>query len=936
MPLPYLDKLKAIISDEPGDPPSRQASLVEGATDLIEEIVRRTIFDAVEPAGWSVDAAWEVLCPVALGSFGRRDMTVYSDVDLMFLLDPGRVEDDEVLELIDRSLYGLWDLGFTVGHAVRTPDQALTLAAEDPKVLTSLLEARALPSKAETQPAEAGRLAQLVERVDAYLARPEVASAFIEAKLQEARERRARYGDTVYLLEPNVKEGRGGLRDLHTAWWIARARWRVPPDELLLLGVLSGVEERSIERAYEFLLRVRAEMHMADGRRNDALRFDLQEHLAESLGFGTDHDHTPHRRRTTERFMRAYYFHAGQITLFSRLLIERATSHRRRPAIRSRAAPGGFKTWNDTLTVAHRDQFSRDPAALVRIFRVAQDEAMEIYSYTKDLVRASRRLMDAGFRRRADVVEEFLAIIEDPKADGEILSEMHDLGVLKGMIPEFARVTARWQHSLYHVYTVDVHSIRVLRNLKQLRTGRFADSQPDLTRWMADVERSNVLYLGGLLHDVGKGWPNDDHSIRGERVARAVGARLEAAGIDAWTSEDTRDLAWLVRDHLLMSDLAQRRDVTDPELIAEFAAACGTLERLRMLYILTFADMLGTSPKVWTTWKGTLLGQLYRGTARLLTEQEPAAPEDRERLRRRLTRELQVEAAARPDLAVSPDEVEEFVSLAPSRYLLGFNPRRMVRHVEMWRSVSRLGGLAVHTSHLRREGTTRLTVVGPDQPGHLALLAGTLAANGLQIASAQGFSVSRASVPQIVIPENDTGAESGTYELISADDEQLAGRLLVDVVYATDEQGRLCDDNRRWAQFRRDLEDVMLNGADLNELFDARRPAPTITPRARPVVDIEVRVENEETAAETVIDVFGPDGLGALYRIAQALADEGLEIQLAKISTQGDRIADAFYVVDSETQAKIEDPQRQTSIRRAINAAFAVIGDRPRSLAQIV
>jgi [protein-PII] uridylyltransferase len=263
----------------------------------------------------------------------------------------------------------------------------------------------------------------------------------------------------------------------------------------------------------------------------------------------------------------------------------------------------------------------------------------------------------------------------------------------------------------------------------------------------------------------------------------------------------------------------------------------------------------------------------------------------------------------------------------------------MVRHVEMWRDVSRFGGLAVHTSHLHRERTTRLTVVCPDRPGLLALLSGTLAANGLQILSAQGFSISAAPVgrePGAAPPRMRPLAESGTHDLVGSAPHRTEERLVVDVLYVTDELGQLCEDLGRWSRFRRDLEGVIFQGDDVAELFERRRPAPGIAPRARPDVGVEVHFSNEDSPTETVIDVFGPDGLGALYRIADALARSGLEINLAKISTQGDRVADGFYVVDAATDEKITDPGRQQAIRDAIREAFLTIGDRPRALTQIV
>lgn len=938
-----LESAWAAFSTPEGDRP------LSAATELVEHFVRRAIAEAGAREGMSEAETWAAVCPLAMGSFGRRDMTPYSDVDVMFLLDAPAEPEGSLRRVIDGALYTLWDLGFTVGHAVRTTDDALNLAIEEPTILSSLLEARWLAPEASRIEASGGageppsdpRAEALIEAVDELLGNTEVSARFIESKLAESEARRSRLGGTVFLLEPNVKDGQGGLRDLHTAWWIARARWRVRPDELLLMGILSAAEERAMERAYEFLVRVRTEMHLLARRRTDSLRFDLQEQLGERLGFRRGGPKDDARRSATERFMRAYYFNARQTMRLSQLLIERATSHERRPSVRSRPAPGGFKTWNETLTVAHREQFSKDPAALVRIFRVAQDEAMEIYSYTKELIRESRRLMDGGFRRRPDVVDEFLAVIEDPKGDGHVVSEMHDCGVLSGVIPEFARVTARWQHSLYHVYTVDVHSIRVFRNLKALRRGDFADRQPDLTRWVAELSRPAVLYLAGLLHDVGKGWARGDHSERGERVARAVGARFEAAQTLEWTDRDTRDLAWLVREHLTMSDISQRRDVDDPDLVREFASNCGNLERLRMLYILTFADMLGTSPKVWTSWKGSLLHQLYRGASAALTTGDLPSTEDHLRLRRiRLADEIVDEARQRPDLAVDKADAQAFTELAPPRYLLGFTPRRMVRHVAMWRDVSRFGGLAVHTSHLHRERVTRLTVVCPDRPGLLALLSGTLAANGLQIWSAQGFSVTAApSTPSNVAsapPASPALAEIGTHDLVGTSPHRTEDKLVVDVLYVTDEQGSPCEDPERWTRFRRDLEAVMFGERDVDELFEQRRPAPGIAPRARPDVRVEVVFSNDESPTETILDVFGPDGLGALYRIATALARAGLEINLAKISTQGDRVADGFYVVDARSQEKIVDPGRQRGIRDAVREAFEAIGDRPRALTQIV
>jgi len=351
---------------------------------------------------------------------------------------------------------------------------------------------------------------------------------------------------------------------------------------------------------------------------------------------------------------------------------------------------------------------------------------------------------------------------------------------------------------------------------------------------------------------------------------------------------------------------------------------------------------MGTSPKVWTSWKASLLQRLYRGAAAALTTGDlPTTEAHLASRRRRLADEIAAEARERPELTVAASDAARFTQLAPPRYLLGFSPRRMVRHVQMWRDVSRFGGLAVHTSHLYREKVTRLTVVCPNRPGLLALLSGTLAANGLQIWSAQGFSISAAPREEARGRAEDESRSLApdrpeTHQLVGSAPHRTEERLVVDVLYVTDEQGGICEDAQRWTQARRDLEQVIFGGQDVDELFQQRRPAPSIVLPSRPDVGVEVHFSNDESPTETIIDVFGPDGLGALYRIAAALSNEGLEINLAKVSTQGDRVADGFYVVDAQSRQQIADPDRQRRVRLAIRSAFDLIGDRPRALSQIV
>lgn len=956
-----------------GLPPTRGVEVVVAATDLVDEIAQRLAAEALavveRHAGVQGRQQAEAVAIVPVGGYGRRELCPRSDIDLLFLLARSRPS-EQVAQYVNAILYGLWDLGFEVGHAVRTVDECVQIAQTDQAVKTGLLDARLLLGP--PGPPEAVREAtfrDLMQAIERDLLSGKGAAELIEQKIEEAARRRERFGNSIYLLEPNVKASEGGLRELHTALWIARARWRATGiRDLLRFGVLSPREGRALERAYGFLLRVRTELHHLAGRRQDSLSFEYQELIAKTLGYlrGDAGDHDK-RKHAVERFMRKYYFHARQIRVLGQLIVERATSNPQAHPVHTARAPRGFKVWGGTLTVAERDQFDRDPAALVRIFRVAQEESLEVYSYTKDLIHGSAHLIDARVRRQAEPVRDFLAILEDPKADGSVLATMHDLGVLRRLIPEVGRVTARWQHSLYHVYTVDVHSLFVVKNLKLLRSGAFSREQPELTRLIAELPRPNVLYMAGFLHDIGKGWPKADHSQKGAAIAQIVGRRFEQAKDPNWTEEDTADVVWLVREHLTMSDISQRRDVSDHDLIEEFAGNCATVERLTMLYILTFADMKGTSPKVWSDWKGMLLREVFEITRAVLSTPDRAAVAsgaDHVEARRRQIREEILRELGDRQLRIEPAVVQAFIGAMTPRYMLSIPVRRMLRHVEMWREVSLRGGLAQHVRQLRREGTTKLTIVCPDRPGLLALLAGTLAANRLQILSAQIFSMDPMSpatldggpggaesagarpavqpggAPGVLgpgVPGLDPGGparpgddERLAYDLIPSLPSRRAAlaegapreRVAVDLMFLKDENGELCDDPERWARVRRDLEAIMLGGGDVGALLDQRVKGSTLKQRMRPAVKTEIVIANDVSKTETVIDVFCLDRLGVLYTIARALADAGLSISVAKISTQGDRVADGFYVTDVATGRKVEGKERLEEIRSRVRAAI--------------
>jgi [protein-PII] uridylyltransferase len=881
--------------------------LVERTTALADEIVATLVMEASEGKSLSDHAI------VALGGYGRAELCPHSDVDLLFLVEDA--DDPAVHEWVNAVLYGLWDLSFEVGHAVRTGEDTLALAKRDQSVLTALLDARPIRIGDGGDDARVAMFRELMEALERDLFAEHRSNDLVAAKLEEAAKRRERFGNTIYLLEPNVKESEGGIRELHTAMWIAHARWRARSlRDLLHVGVLSSREIRAIERAYGFLLRVRSELHLAASRRQDILGFQHQETVARRLGYVSGSE----KKAGIERFMRAYYFHARQLRIQSQSIVERATSHNVKRA-KTRPAPGGFELWQEMLTVAKRSRFDDDPPALIEIFEIAQRESLVIYSYTKDLIATSKNLIDSSVRRSPRAVASFLSLLEDPKADGSVLDLMHDLGVLGRLIPEVRRMTARWQHSLYHVYTVDVHSIAVVKNLKRLRAGGFAESEPELSRLADGLLRPAVVYMAALLHDIGKGWRSGDHSERGAAVARRVGHRFEAAKLGQWTREDTEDLEWLVRRHLEMSTTSQRRDVSDRALLEAFAADVRTVERLEMLYLLTFADMKGTSPKVWTDWKSSLLSQLYHEVRIVLedrTRGSELSVEEHEHARRvRLEEELRAVKGSVPAQVVS-----EFVRLMPARYMMTFRGPKMARHMRMWLDVSTHGGFAVRVSHKRRDDATELTIVCPDRPGLLSVLAGTLTANRMQILSAQIFSVDLLAVGSRVVLEDEGPPD---YDLVGVGVVPRKTQAALDVLNVKDAGGTITDDPMRWEQVRQDLERVISAEKNVEELLETRARGSTLHRKHKPEVSTKMVITNDASRTETVIDVFCQDHLGALYTITNALADQGLTISLAKISTEGDRVADGFYVTEASTGRKV-DPSRFDAIRDAVTRAIAL------------
>ena len=803
-------------------------------------------------------------CLVALGGYGRRELAPHSDLDLLLLRGP-RASEKSVAPLAEELHTLLWDLGLAVGWSVRTAAETARAAEEDHTVRTALLDCRHLAG----DPHLYARLAE--DALRDLLSRR--ADAFIADKAKELAARRQKYGDSIYVLEPNLKEGEGGLRDLQAALWIAQARFRARGlRELLQHSVLPRSEVDVLTAARDFLLRIRNHLHYLRGRKEDRLTFDLQEEVAAHLGYKSDE-----RGLAVEQFMRHYYLAAKAIRRAVEDLIARCEEikQRRGPFLPDRRL-GTFKVFRGKLTLdVEPETLTREPETIVRLFKVADQEQLPLYSWAKEqVVQALPALSEA--RAKPEVIAEMKALLQRPDTHGDFLFAMHDLGALGAVLPEFGRVTALHQHDLYHVYTVDVHTLFAMRRLYSLREGDLVEQEPQLTRQMRDLADPLPLYLGMLLHDAGKGL-GGDHSRRGAELAEQLCDRLQV------TDRQKEIARFLVLEHLLMSHTAQRRDLSDPQLIANFAERVGDLDKLRCLYLLTYADISSVGPEMWTEWKAELLQELYEKAREHFSAQAPPSAED-------LVSEAKREFVRGWESAVGSSQAETLGRVLPPRYFLGTDPASASLHAGLLLRARRQP-LAASLRHREQLRFSELTLCAQDRPGLLAKFAGVLSAHRIDILSAR----------------------------ITSTTDGFA----LDIFDVTSPQGRLVEEDR-WDASRADLVRVLTGQAAVEGILEKRRVHRVLS-RPLPSVPTKVSVDNRASQHFSVIDVRAEDRIGLLYAIASQLAALKLEITLAKVATEAHRAIDSFYV--TREGAKLTDPGQieaaVSSLRRAIDALAA-------------
>jgi len=817
----------------------------------------------------------ERMAVVATGGYGRGLMAPESDIDLLFILPYKQTAwGEQVAEAI---LYCLWDMGLKVGHATRSVDESIRQARGDMTIRTAILETRFLTGDRPLYD-------ELVARFDKEVVQG-TASEFVTAKLAEREERHRRGGQSRYLVEPNVKDGKGALRDLHTLFWIAKYVYRVrDTSELVERGVFDAQEYRSFRRCADFLWSVRCNLHFYCNRAEERLSFDLQREIAVRLGY-TSHP----GMQDVERFMKHYFLVAKEVGNLTAILCAKLEDQQAKPApvlsrMMARLRPTAVKrpvpdsddfiVDNNRINVAAPDVFKHDPVNLIRIFRLAQKNNLAFHPDAMRGVTRSLGLINAQLRENPEANRLFMEILTSDNAE-IVLRRMNETGVLGHFIRAFGKIVSMMQFNMYHHYTVDEHLIRCIGFLQDIERGgveEFALAS-DLMRKTRPEHRA-VIYIATLLHDVAKGRP-EDHSIAGAKVARRLCPRL------GFSPADTELIAWLIEEHLTMSTVAQSRDLSDRKTIENFAAVVQSVEQMKLLTILTTADIRGVGPGVWNGWKAQLLRSLYYETEPVLTG--GFSEVDRGKRLAAAYAEFRMAFAEWP-----ADELDAYIGRHYPAYWLKVELPRKIRHARFVRSSEQAGHkLAINVGFDEVRGVTELTIFAADHPWLLSIIAGACASAGANIVDAQIYTTTD-------------------------------GRAL-DTISISREYDRDEDEGRRATRIGEMIEDVLEGKLRLPEVV-ARR---TVRSKARPfVIEPEVTINNQWSDRYTVIEVSGLDRPGLLYELTTAISKLNLNIASAHVATFGERARDVFYVTDL-LGAQINAPTRQAAIKSALTHVMA-------------
>ena len=819
--------------------------LMDELITLLADFTLKYVFRVTNPT------SSEVLALVATGGYGRGLLAPSSDIDLLFLLPYKQTAWSE--SVVEWMLYVLWDLGLKVGHATRNINECARLAKSDATILTSMLEARQIWGDGQL-------FSQFKETFWKECVNTTGIKDFVDAKLTERDNRHERLGNSRYLVEPNIKEGKGGLRDLQTLYWIAKYIYQVEDvEELVNVGLITDEEHKKFDKAELLLWTARCHLHFLTGRGEERLTFDVQVEMARRLGY-QDHAGT----RGVERFMKHYFWVAkdvGDLTrIFCAALEEQSiksplsTVKSLLPRLRRstmKDAPG-FRIDGNRLTVDKNTVFETDPVNLIKLFYLAQKHDLDIHPDALRLVTRSLHLIRKEVRQSQEANQLFMEILLSKRDPATHIRRMNEAGVLGKFVPDFGKIVALMQFNMYHHYTADEHLIRAIDWLFKIEQGALSDEHPLANEIIHKITNRPVLYVAMFLHDIAKGRPGD-HSILGAEVARKLCPRL------GMSKSETETVAWLVQEHLTMSDTAQTRDVTDPKTVQDFAAIVQSPERLKLLLVLTVADIRAVGPGTWNGWKGQLLRQLYHETEAVLSGGFAAKG-----------RQHRVDQA-KEDFALEMEDwkkkdISDYCQRHYDAYWLTYAAETHKFHANLIReSEEKNKKLAITTRIHPFTSVTEVTVYTLDHPGLFAQVAGAFAVCGVNIMDAKAHTT-------------------------------IDGMAL-DSFTIQDEEGQPIEDKARIDRIKRTLSDAITVKVKVQEKIDtkSRRAKRTAAFSVAP----QVFVDNNASDIFTVVEINGLDRPGLLYDVTRALFGLSLTIASSHVVTFGERAVDVFYVKDA-------------------------------------
>ncbi len=825
---------------------------------------------------------------VAIGGYGRGELNPFSDIDAMFLHDKAARAD--LAAVVEKTLYLLWDIGFKVGHSTRTIDEAVEQANADMQSKTSLIESRLIVGDAAYY--QKFRAALLKHCVRGH------EDEYIAARMEDQRDRHEKHGDSVYMQEPNVKNGCGGLRDLQNLIWVAFFKYGVLTlDELRQKGFLERAEQRDLERAYDFILRVRTSLHYLTGRACDVINLGLQPQIADEFGYR-------HRDvlRRTEAFMRDYYTHSRDIFLLTNALAERMALTTAEPsrlsALLDRRARKteefeGFVLRKNVLNAKSPGIFKEDRHRLLRVFLHAQQRNAELGPELRSLIRQNLRLVDRAFQHAPETRDTFLAILHRKGQVARILRVMHETELLGKLIPEFGKLTCLVQHEFFHRYTADEHTLHVIDHLDRI-IDATEPPHASYKKLFQNVEHADVLYLAILLHDVGKAANVPRHAEASVKAARSVAARFRL------NADETAHLLFLVRDHLKLAMLSQRRDLDDQATIDAAARIVRDDVNLDLLHLLTFADSIGTGTKMWTDWKQALLWELYNRT-----KQSLAGPDRARDILSRRIEQLYKEVSAKLKDKLPLEEIYSHFELMPASYYINTNPdeithhlglvhKFLIRQLEADEPEDTLTPI-IEWESFPAQSHSRLSLCTWDRVGLFSKICGALTSANLNILSAHIYT--------------------------------RGDQVILDFFDVCDRNLAAVTDDKTLCAAETALISALTNRADVDfshllaKMHAARREPGRIRVVTIPTV---IEFDNETTHTRTIIEVQTEDRLGLLFALTQTITSLGLDISFAKISTEKGAAIDTFYVQDHSGKP-VTDPDRLAAIRTKLESAIALL-----------